>query len=375
MRILLMVKHFDYGGAENHVRELANALVARGHRVWVAAPPGRQAVLLHRSVEHVPVSYSDLNHPLQALRLAWLVRRERIDVIHAHQRLATLTACLAGRLAARPVVATLHGQLRHDLLRWPGAPGMLARLIVVSPFFADLVARHSPVLAPKTVCIPNGGRRAAAVAARDEGRQVVACAARIVPRMGAFLTDLANAAGDLAQEYPAFEFHIYGDGPALPALLVRVAEANRAAGRTVVRLSGYHPDLPLAFAAADLALGVGRVAIEALMQGVPLIPANQRYLGQPLSRQSYSALAATNFVPRHSPRPDRAGLRRALADALERLASLAREARELQPLVARDYDMDVVAGRIEEVYLALAPVPRDAADRAVESAARERPVG
>ena len=183
--------------------------------------------------------------------------------------------------------------------------------------------------------------------------------------MSAFLTDLANAAGDLAREYPAFELHIYGDGPALPALVVRVAEANRAAGRAVVRLSGYHPDLPLALAAADLALGVGRVAIEALLQGVPLIPANQRYLGQPLSRQWYSALAATNFVPQHSPRPARAALGRVLADALQRLASLAREARELQPLVARDYDMDVIAGRIEAVYLALAPVPRDVDDRTV----------
>jgi glycosyltransferase involved in cell wall biosynthesis len=375
MRILLTVKHFDYGGGQNHVRELANALAVRGHRVWVAAPPGRQAALLHRSVEHVPVSYSDLNHPFQALRLARLARRERIEIIHAHDRLAILTACLAGRLAARPVVATLHGQLQHDLTRWPGAPGMLARLIVVSPFFADLVASRSPVLAPKTVCIPNGVRRAATAATRDKGRQVVVCGARIVSRMGAFLTDLANAAGDLAREYPAFELHIYGDGPALPALLVRVAEANRAAGRAVVRLSGYHPDLPLAFAAADLALGVGRVAIEALMQGVPLIPVNQRYLGRPLSRQGYGALAATNFVPRHSPPPDRAALRRALADALERLPGLAREARELQPLVARDHDMDVMAGRIEEVYLGLAPVPRDAADRAEESAARGRPVG
>lgn len=30
MRILLMVKRFQFGGAENHVCELANALVAGG---------------------------------------------------------------------------------------------------------------------------------------------------------------------------------------------------------------------------------------------------------------------------------------------------------------------------------------------------------
>ena len=372
MRILLAVKDFDFGGAQNHVRQLANALVARGQRVWVAAPPGRQAALLHSSVEHVPVSYSDLNHPLQALRLARLVRREGIDVIHAHQRLATMTACLAGRLTARPVVATLHGQLQHDLTRWPGAPAMLARLIVVSPFFADLVARHSPVLGPKTVCIPNGARRAPAVAGRADGRQVVVCAARVIHRMEAFLTDLADAAGELAREHPAFELHIYGDGPALPALVSRTEEANRAAGRTVVRLRGYHPDLPVALARASLVLGVGRVALEALMQGVPVIPVNRRYLGQPVSRRRYSALATTNFVPQHSPPPDRAALRRALADAVGHLDGLAREARDLQPLVARDYDLDVVAGRVEELYRSLAPSPCHADDRVQESMATDR---
>jgi glycosyltransferase involved in cell wall biosynthesis len=355
MRILLTVKDFDYGGAQNHVRELANALLARGHRVWVAAPPGRQTALLDGAITRVPLTPSDLRHPFQALRLAWLVRRERIDVIHSHQRLPTLTACLAGRLAARPVVATLHGQLQHDLTRWPGAPGMLARLIVVSPFYADLTARHNPALALKTVCIPNSARRADAVPRHPDGRLVMACAARVIPRTRPFLADLAQAAADLARERPALELRIFGDGPALPALALRVAEANRAAGRAVVRLSGYQPDLPRALAAADLAVGVGRVAIEALMQGVPLIPANQRYLGEPVTRLSYRALSTTNFVPQHSPRPDRATLRCALADAVEHLAGLKREARELQPLVARDFDVDALAGRVEEVYRTLAP--------------------
>jgi glycosyltransferase involved in cell wall biosynthesis len=354
MRILLTIKDFGYGGAQNHVRDLANVLVARGHRVWVAAPPGRQVALLHRSVTHVPLSHSDLTQPLQALQLAWLVRRERIDVIHAHQRLATLTACLAGRLAARPVVATLHGQLQHDLLRWPGAPAMLARLIVVSPYYAALVARRDPVLAAKTVCIPNSARRVGAVARGDDGCVVVACAARVIPRTEAFLTELALAAADLAPAFPAFALDIYGDGPALAALAVSVAEANRGAGRAVVRLSGYHPDLPVALAGADLVVGVGRVAIETLMQGVPLIPANHRYLGPPVTRRRYRALAETNFVPQHCPRPDRAALRRALADGLEQLASLKQEARALQALVERDFDVAAMAGRIEEVYLALA---------------------
>jgi glycosyltransferase involved in cell wall biosynthesis len=362
MRIILTVRNFDFGGAENHVRELANSLASRGHRVWVAAPPGRQVELLHPTVRHIAIRYSDVLHPVQGLWLANFVRREGIDLIHAHQRLATLTSLIAGRIAACPVVVTLHGELQRDLTSRPGAAEMLTRLVVVSPFFEDLVSRHSAVLAPKTVCIPNGVRCVHTSAARDDGRLVVTFASRLSPGMTPFLASLVGAAGAVAREFPAFELHIFGDGRALPGLVSYADAVNRAAGRSVVRLEGYHADLPVVLATASLALGVGRVAIEALMQGVPVIPVNWRYLGEPVSPRSLSALAAMNFVPQHSPAPTRTSLSVALGNALSGLGHLAEEAREMQPLVAREYDIDVITDRHEDVYgdVALAPVPKRA---------------
>ncbi|MGD0483486.1 MAG: glycosyltransferase family 4 protein [Gemmatimonadales bacterium] len=356
MRILLMVKQFDCGGAQNHVRELACALVRRGHRVWVAAPHGHQAALLDPAVVHVPVAYCDLLHHGLALRLAHLVRREGIDVLHAHQRLPTLTALLAGRLAGRPVIVTLHGQLQHDLTRWPATAQLLSRLIVVSPFFADLVARHEPALASKTVCIPNGVRRSALARAPDG--HLVLYAGRLTPRHEPFLDALAGAAQDLAVEFPDLVLSIAGEGPSAPFLRARADAANHAASREVVCPCGFLPDLPDAFVAAALAIGVGRVALEAMMQGVPLLAANPRYLGSVVTQGNYAAMAAMNFVPQRCPAPTRAGIRRALASALARMDACEAEARALQPSVVRDYHLDAVAARVEGEYARLAHARR-----------------
>lgn len=350
MRILMLVKNFDQGGAQCHVRELANALADRGHRIWVVAPRGRQGPLLHRSVTHVPMLYSDLLHPWQAVGIARLVRKEGIDLLHAHQRLPTLMAILAGRLAARPVIATLHGQLQHDLTRWPAAPTLLDRLIVVSPFFLDLVARHAPVLAPKTVYIPNGVRRAPEAAPQADGGQRVVFAGRLVPRLERFVADLVRAAGDLAGRFPRLTLHIAGDGPSLPALETIARDVSLAVGRPVVRMLGFQADLPATVAGAALAIGVGRVALEALVQGVPVLTANQRYLGPMVSAERFATLAGTNFVPQHCPAPDRDGLGRALEGALSELDRWTNEARALQPAVAEAYALDVVAGATEREY-------------------------
>lgn len=42
MRILLVLKRFDFGGAENHVCDLANTLCELKHEVFLVTAKGRQ---------------------------------------------------------------------------------------------------------------------------------------------------------------------------------------------------------------------------------------------------------------------------------------------------------------------------------------------
>jgi hypothetical protein len=53
MRILQLVNRFDFGGAENHVKELCNELAAMDHKVVLATRNGRQRTLLDNRVKFV----------------------------------------------------------------------------------------------------------------------------------------------------------------------------------------------------------------------------------------------------------------------------------------------------------------------------------
>jgi glycogen synthase len=132
MRLLLLAQFFppDIGGEERHVLNLANTLAGRGHDVAVATQrldgvPDREVlpsgVRVHRfatTAMRLPGVYSGgrLHHPpvpdpLGVRELARIVRRERPDVVHAHNWIVNSALALRRHSGIAPpfgLVLTLH---------------------------------------------------------------------------------------------------------------------------------------------------------------------------------------------------------------------------------------------------------------------------
>jgi glycosyltransferase involved in cell wall biosynthesis len=132
MRILLLAQFFppDIGGEEQHVFNLANTLADRGHGVAVATqqvagvldeevlPSGVRVHRFATMAMRLPGVYSTgrLHHPpvpdpLGVRELARIVRRERPDVIHAHNWAVNSALALRRHSAVGPhfgLVLTLH---------------------------------------------------------------------------------------------------------------------------------------------------------------------------------------------------------------------------------------------------------------------------
>ena len=132
MRILLLAQFFppDIGGEEQHVFNLANTLADRGHGVAVATqqmagvpdeevlPSGVRVHRFATMAMRLPGVYStNRSHhppvpdPLGVRELARIVRRERPDVIHAHNWAVNSALALRRHSARGPrfgLVLTLH---------------------------------------------------------------------------------------------------------------------------------------------------------------------------------------------------------------------------------------------------------------------------
>lgn len=347
MRILLTIKNFDFGGAENHVCELANALDELGHQVFVMGKPGRQSQRLNPTVVFHPCPLRSAFFLYNLFQLIQLLRRNRIQLLHAHQRYAIHLSSTAGLLTGTPVILTVHGRSQYDLRSWV-ARRVSNRIIFVSAY----VMKHSvrfPGIQQKIVLITNGIRPSGIEPVRKPDQ--VCYVSRIDKSHSAvLLLMIREVLPNLLEQHPNFTFHVIGEGVVLPSVMEEARLLNTSANRQVCNFHGFHPQVTSVVKDSALVMGVGRVALEALSCGTPVLCVNKKRMGALLSTRNYRFYKTNNFVAVGHPAPDAEKLLKLLTDYLNRPAYWQEEASKLQKLVGQDFSCEKTMESILEVY-------------------------
>jgi phosphatidylinositol alpha-mannosyltransferase len=347
------------GGVQNHVKDLAEALIDLGHDVSVLAPSEQEAghpAYVVPAGGAVPVPYNGSIArvsfgPVVAGRVRRWLRDGDFDVIHLHEPASPSLSLLALWSADCPVVATFHtSNVRSRamsasaaILR-PSLEKITAR-IAVSEYARSTLVQH---IGGEPVVIPNGVYvdRYAAAPFRDDWRgtgPTVAFVGRIdEPRKGLHL--LLEAFPGIAEAVPGTRLLVVGGGD--------VTAARRRAPQPLrddVVFLGPTSDEEKASAlrSADLYVApntggesFGIVLIEAMAAGTAVLASDLPAFGTVLGDGRYG----TSF--RNGDAGDlRAQAVRLLGDAAER-QRLTKAADE----VVRRYDWSAVAARIVQVY-------------------------
>lgn len=346
------------GGVQNHVRDLAEILLARGHHASVLAPSeradlpdyvvpvgGAVAVPYNGSVARVSFG------PVVASRVRRWLRDGAFDVLHVHEPATPSVSLLALWSAECPVVATFHtSQVRSralaasaSLLR-PAMERITAR-IAVSELARDTLVQHTggePVVIPNGVTVEAFASARARLEWAGPDGTVVFVGRLDEPRKGFAL--LAEAFSALAGSRPGLRLLVVGGGD-VAASRALLAPAAREQARFLGPASD--EDRAAALATADVYVApntggesFGIVLVEAMAAGAAVLasdlPAFARVLdggrsGLLVGSGDASALAG--------------GLARLLEDTALREALVARGRHR-----ARQYDWSVVATRIVQVY-------------------------
>ena len=111
--VLQIIPELDAGGAERTAIDVAAALVNAGARALVASEGGRLVSELQaRGGLWIPFpakTKNPLKMALNVRRLRELIRRERVDLVHARSRAPAWVALAAARKENVPFVTTYHG--------------------------------------------------------------------------------------------------------------------------------------------------------------------------------------------------------------------------------------------------------------------------
>ncbi len=110
-KILHLLPELSEGGVERHVLDLTRGLAERGHTVGVISAGGKLVASLSPEVVHhvLPVHRKNLfTGAVSTLKLRSLVLREGWELLHAHSRVPFWIAWWTASLAGIPWVATAH---------------------------------------------------------------------------------------------------------------------------------------------------------------------------------------------------------------------------------------------------------------------------
>jgi phosphatidylinositol alpha-mannosyltransferase len=155
------------GGVQQHVRDLAEALISLGHDVSVITPADEDRPLPPYVVpagKAMPVPYNGsvarlAFGPISANRVRRWLRDGAFDVLHVHEPAVPSLSLLACWVASGPVVATVHTAMRRSRWLLASQPVLRSALekidgrIAVSEAARTTFVEH---LGGDAVLIPNG---------------------------------------------------------------------------------------------------------------------------------------------------------------------------------------------------------------------------
>lgn len=352
MRILQLVNRFDFGGAENHIRELCNELVALDHQVILATRDGRQRSLLDKQVRFCRVPSWVANVILlQTILIVFLALKHKVQVIHAHQRLPILAACLAGTLLRIPVVATIHGRVKYDLRSFL-ARALTTRIIFVSKQVLT-ISRFYESIRHKSVVIPNGipfPKYAPTIEPFCIGY-----ISRMDERHSLVIRDLILAVEHLKVEYPSIKLVLMGDGKGALELRSLIDAANKRLDSETILFKGFIDNLEQGNTYPELILGVGRVAIEALARHSNVISVNYKRMGGLISPENYAEYAVNNFVNVRGVPPTKDALYHHLKAFFAKRDSHRGMADTITAQVRNDFSINRTTREITNLYASILP--------------------
>lgn len=300
LTVVQVIPDLQSGGAGTSVVQVAEALVTRGHRAIIVSEGGRLEEDLQRigaSFVRLPVASKNPSLILQnGRRIAALAREEKADLLHAQSRAPAWSCLLAGRLASVPYIATcdnlyreqnplkrfynsaivrgacviaLGNSLGRMIERRYGTPhdriAVVERAVDLSAFDpatvsrerVEALARHWGVK-PEDRIVLLPGRLT-----RRKGAEILVAAARRLHEAG-----LKNFVCVIAgEEQPGTRY--------ASELWDRVHHSELA---EFVRIVGHCPDMPAAYALADIAVsavlppgGPQRAMLEAQAMGTAVV--------------------------------------------------------------------------------------------------------
>jgi len=366
LTVLLALMALDAGGAETHAVSLAKQLKRRGIDVIVASHGGKLTRLLENSgIRHytLPLDRKSPLHLVNSIRgLTNIVKRHEVNIVHAHARIPAWISQWVSFVTGCPYITTSHGIYSTGwgmslITTWG------RKVIAVSEDVKKHLINGFKVSPDKIIVIPNGidleqfnpqnvdsSPVEKQLGLKHDDLKIIYIS-RLMGARGEIALRLIEAMPEIAKVFPTVNLVIVGEGDKYEAIKQMAAEYNLKSQENKVIVTGARLDTPVFMNMADVAVGVGRVALEAMAMEKPVIIAGEAGFMGILGPENFKMAMKHNFSGRGANMKTDA---LNIADSIKTLLSDAQLRKKLGTFgrqeVARYFSIETMTDEVLEVY-------------------------
>ncbi|ART80330.1 polysaccharide deacetylase family protein [Oceanisphaera avium] len=335
MNILMALSQLEVTGAEVYATTVGDELTKRGHRVCYVSdtltkPHLGEFFKLRFNKRSVPRRFWHVAY------LVYLIKKHRIQVVHAHSRASSWSCYVACKITGTAMITSVHGrQPVHASRKKFHALGDKA-LAVCEAVREQLIT--SLGVAPELINIGRNGintEHYQPCPAPHNTKPVISIIGRLTGPKGELCYRLLDECLDLDN----YQVQI-ASGSVVPERFARF--------KTKVQFLGYVQDVPALIAQADLVIGAGRVAMEAILMQRPIFAIGEANAIGLVNEDNLTGAMSSNFGD-IGPKDLDIDFSRLAAD----IASALMQPSPSAGLVAQvkvQYDLQAVVEQLEQEY-------------------------
>lgn len=340
MNILMALSQLEVTGAEVYGVTLSDELIKRGNKVIIVS----DTLTKECKAEYIKIEFNKRglgNRIAQVKELLRIIRENDIHVVHAHSRASSWSSEIACRIAGIPLITTTHGR----------QPVHLSRKIFKA--FGDItipvcenIQKHlidqlgvAPI---KTMVLRNPIDISAypfLPTEKKEEKKIVS----IIGRLSGPKGEVAYSLLEILAQLKNIEVRMIG-GKDIPE------KFEKFKGMENIKFVGYVNDVPEKIRESDIVIGAGRVAVEGILSGRPVIAVGEAsYIGL-INEKNIGEAFKSNFGDIELKAQMEIVAQRVTADIKAAVAMEKRELGALRNITAEQFDLSLITTEIEKLY-------------------------
>lgn len=355
MNILMALSQREITGAEVYAATLTEQLMKRGHKVVIVS----DTLTVKSDALFIPLAFNErsLADRFSHVRtLCRIIKEHDIQVVHAHSRASAWSCAIACKLCRIPLITTTHGRqpvhLSRKINKSFGVKSICVCENIRTQICNDLgyaqkntILLRNPVDAtafnftPKSTSKHEGDNALKSNNQDDKHEILVALVGRLSGPKG----DVAYEVLSKLSEHKHIQVQIIGS-KFIPERF------NKFENLENVHFLGYRTDVPELMKKADVIIGAGRVGIEAMLTGRPLIAVGEAIYEGLVTKANIGAVLSSNFGDINSINETHLDFSTLKYDVEAAVKLTGDELADLKDIIKHEFDMERIVNTVEQLY-------------------------